>query len=180
MDRRINKTIMAIDNAFIDLLKKYNFEKITVKMICEKADIERRTFYLHFQNKYDLLKYLICKQMKKFKNDYPKQKNNDKTVIDFYLMVLNFYDKNHLIIYNIYQGRGSFIIRKEIQSIFIDYLQKRYGVASDQIIIMFCAAGISRIFEAYINNKITEDKKVIAENIVKIIKKIKPLINNPS
>lgn len=42
-----------------DLLATMPFSKITVKHICEKAEVNRNTFYRHFDDKYDLLEVII-------------------------------------------------------------------------------------------------------------------------
>ncbi|GGB01031.1 TetR family transcriptional regulator [Macrococcus hajekii] len=48
-----------IEEKFIALLEVHRFRKITIKMICEEAQINRSTFYSYFQDKYDLLDRLI-------------------------------------------------------------------------------------------------------------------------
>jgi len=55
MDRRISKTKKVIKDSFIQLIREKGFEKITVKDLTEKANINRGTFYLHYKDKYDLL-----------------------------------------------------------------------------------------------------------------------------
>lgn len=54
-DRRIRKTKSAIKKAFIQLLKEKDLDKITVQDISDQADINRGTFYLHYEDKYTLL-----------------------------------------------------------------------------------------------------------------------------
>lgn len=54
MDRRTIKTRAAIKRAFIECLKEKNINKITISELSEKADIGRGTFYLHYQDLYDL------------------------------------------------------------------------------------------------------------------------------
>lgn len=54
-DLRVIKTLKSIDNAIVALLKYKNFEDITVKDICEKAMINRGTFYSHYKDKYALI-----------------------------------------------------------------------------------------------------------------------------
>ncbi|MBO5473038.1 MAG: TetR family transcriptional regulator [Lachnospiraceae bacterium] len=36
-------------------MKSTAFEKITVKKLCEKAEVNRSTFYAHFTDIYDML-----------------------------------------------------------------------------------------------------------------------------
>lgn len=52
-------TEKIIADTFKELLLKNSMEKITVKEICEKADIIRPTFYNHFADKYEVLEYII-------------------------------------------------------------------------------------------------------------------------
>ncbi len=49
-DRRTLYTINVIKDAFLELEAEQPFDKISVKQICERAEISRATFYLHFDN----------------------------------------------------------------------------------------------------------------------------------
>ena len=49
MDIRVKKTKRAIQKAFIDLLREKPIEKITVKEIAERAEINKTTFYSHYE-----------------------------------------------------------------------------------------------------------------------------------
>ena len=48
-------TAVRMDKALIELLEKKDFEYITIKEICERAGVNRSTFYLHYENTSDLL-----------------------------------------------------------------------------------------------------------------------------
>ena len=48
-------TAAKMDEALISLLEIKSFEYITVKEICEKAGVNRSTFYLHYENIGELL-----------------------------------------------------------------------------------------------------------------------------
>lgn len=54
-DRRCRKTEKAIKLSFMILMLENDIEKITIKQITDKADISRKTFYLHFYDIYDVL-----------------------------------------------------------------------------------------------------------------------------
>ena len=49
MDIRVKKTRRAIQKAFIELLREKPIEKITVKEIAERAEINKTTFYAHYE-----------------------------------------------------------------------------------------------------------------------------------
>ncbi len=46
---------MALQNAMHALLAELGWDSINVRNLCERADVGRSTFYLHFQNKEELL-----------------------------------------------------------------------------------------------------------------------------
>lgn len=48
-------TAARMDEAFLELLEKKDFDYITVKEICERAWVNRSTFYLHYETIGDLL-----------------------------------------------------------------------------------------------------------------------------
>lgn len=49
-------TAVKFDKALLAMLEKKPFEYITISEICEKAGVNRSTFYLHYENTSDLLK----------------------------------------------------------------------------------------------------------------------------
>ena len=53
-DSRIIQTKRAIKSEIINLLRQYPLNKITVKMLCNKAEINRATFYRYYEDVYDL------------------------------------------------------------------------------------------------------------------------------
>ena len=55
VDRRILRTKMAIHEAFISLMNEKGFDATMVSDIAERANINRGTFYVHYQDKFDLL-----------------------------------------------------------------------------------------------------------------------------
>ena len=48
-------TAVLFDNALISLLENKDFQYISVKEICQKAGVNRSTFYLHYDSVVDLL-----------------------------------------------------------------------------------------------------------------------------
>lgn len=58
-DLRITKTRRALATAMLSLLEKTPFSKITVNDLCTEAMVSRSTFYVHFQDKYDLLHFCL-------------------------------------------------------------------------------------------------------------------------
>lgn len=55
VDRRIQRTRLALRSALLELIKEKGFEAVSVEEITERANLGRATFYLHFKDKEDLL-----------------------------------------------------------------------------------------------------------------------------
>lgn len=54
-DRRVLRTRRALRDAFLSLMEERGWDAVNVQDICERADVGRSTFYLHFQSKDELL-----------------------------------------------------------------------------------------------------------------------------
>ena len=46
----VKRTKKAFETSLTELAKEYPFNKITVKMICEKAELSRNAFYFHYKD----------------------------------------------------------------------------------------------------------------------------------
>lgn len=58
IDGRVRYTKMVIRESFLRLLTQKSIQKITVKEICELAQINRATFYTHYHDPFDLLEQI--------------------------------------------------------------------------------------------------------------------------
>ena len=55
LDRKTRYTRKALSDSLIELMRDRPFIKITIMDLCEKADVNRTTFYAHYRDSYDLL-----------------------------------------------------------------------------------------------------------------------------
>ena len=55
-DRRVTRTKKSIQKAYLDLLQNKGTDKITISDIAREADIDRKTFYLHYNSTEDIIK----------------------------------------------------------------------------------------------------------------------------
>lgn len=59
LDLRVQKTYTALIQAFFDIVQEKPVDKFTVNELCKKAQVRRPTFYKHFNDKYDFIKFVI-------------------------------------------------------------------------------------------------------------------------
>ena len=90
-------TAKKMDKALISLLEEKSFEYITVSEICKKANVNRSTFYLHYENTIDLLnetaRFLLDGFMAYFDD---KRKSIAKKLMESTLDELNFISDEYL------------------------------------------------------------------------------------
>lgn len=71
-DSKYFNTAEKMDKAFLELLQKKDLSFITVKEICQRAGVNRSTFYLHYETISDLLEesleYMNNKFLETFKD----------------------------------------------------------------------------------------------------------------
>ena len=65
-DHRVRVTKMLIRRAFTDMIGKMSIERISVKELCQRAGINRGTFYAHYTDIYDLRDKLEQEMMTDF------------------------------------------------------------------------------------------------------------------
>ncbi|MGN1382827.1 MAG: TetR/AcrR family transcriptional regulator [Eubacterium sp.] len=58
-DLRVQKTYMALFQAFRSLIHEKSFESLTVRELCDKAMVRTATFYKHFSDKYDFFAFMV-------------------------------------------------------------------------------------------------------------------------
>ncbi len=63
--RRTQMTKRLIRTALVELMEEKTLERITIKELCERADVNRTTFYLHYSDQRSVLNDLkeeVCRQ----------------------------------------------------------------------------------------------------------------------
>ena len=119
---------------FLDL----DYEKITVKELCEKAMINRRTFYLHYESIDDILNEVLSEMANDFL-EYTKGYDhilNPKRIVKDYFLFTNsdplFEKLNNSIDYNYLRE----IINTKVRSIGKDNFKSLYNIDEFKVKMM--------------------------------------------
>ena len=84
--RRVKMTKMLLKNALIDIMKTKSIHLISIKEICQEADVNRSTFYRHYNTQYDLYDEII----EDIAADIGGIYQDDFTTVDFLTKVLEY------------------------------------------------------------------------------------------
>ncbi|MBQ9795382.1 MAG: TetR/AcrR family transcriptional regulator [Clostridia bacterium] len=130
-------TARLMDQALLLLLEKKDLEFITVKEICEKAGVNRSTFYLHYENITDLFNETIEMLNDEFKNSFSLkdvkaiiEEGNPKDLVfinrEFLLPYLEYVKKNKKILKIVHEKASLFkndaVYKKMSEEIFYPIL----------------------------------------------------------
>ncbi|MGX6491589.1 TetR/AcrR family transcriptional regulator [Weissella cibaria] len=84
-DRRIKRTRDALSNALITLIKTTPLKKISIHSVVDIANVSRSTFYVHFDDIFDLyeqtINELLAGLADRMDADYPSPQENNFAVL---------------------------------------------------------------------------------------------------
>lgn len=75
-------TARRMNEALLSILEKKDFNYITIKEICEKAEVNRSTFYLHYENITELLNETVEYKLNSLNEKFTGTKMIDSSEID--------------------------------------------------------------------------------------------------
>ena len=177
-------TACLMDEALILLLEKKEYSFITVKEICEKAGVNRSTFYLHYETIDDLLseciEYVGNKINKKFSNKViNKQVIKDSKLEDLLLITpeyllpyLEFLKENKAIYKIAYSQpnvfKEQYVVNHLHKNIFEPILNRFLVPKNEQKYMMsFYLSGMGALMVEWIKNDCKEDIQTIINILMK-------------
>lgn len=174
-DLRVRRTQKAIKHALLELIEEEGFEKITVKDITDKAEISRNTFYLHYEDKYDLTNKMCDELMRKLFFATGKQLrreqrldfdiNSAARIMQVGLMIIDEDKEEYRILFN---SCGSDLLDKFCNTLknSLRYINNDLAMLSPYS-VEYIVSGVAGFVKYYVNNK-TEDSQDICLEFVQL------------
>ena len=170
-------TALLMNEALLMLLEKKEYDFITVKEICEKAGVNRSTFYLHYESIDDLLFETIEMINKKFNEVFSNQmvdinkddRNSLFFITDAYLIpYLNFIKENKKIYTLIHDKPLIFKKQQTFKKLYTELFSvilDRYGVLESQkeYIFSYFSFGLVAVIQKWIENDCKDDIEEMAK-----------------
>ena len=79
MPRQYTKNL--IKNEFIKLLEEMSFKDITIALLAERCDINRNTFYYHYEDIYSLVRDILNDEIEKVDNEFDISFSMEKSIL---------------------------------------------------------------------------------------------------
>lgn len=170
-DARIRYTQMIIKQTFLNLIKTKPFSKITVKEICDVAEINRTTFYKHYHDVNDLLDKLETRAISDLL--YMIEENRKKEDGQVLLSILRTIYENHdlfatLIPINTNKGftyRLSVSCFQKIKELAPDDTHTSNLDLTSGLNFSYLVGGISGVIEYWLQTGMKESPETIADTI---------------
>ena len=162
MDLRVIKTKNNIRDAFLELRKKHTLDEIKVNVLCEKAMVNKTTFYNHYQDIYDLSEELEIEVLDNFLNNF---QDIDMMLTDSQ----RFINGMHTVLES--ENEMLRIVFRDKMDELIDRIEKKirnYYAKEDQMLISFLIGGSIHLMMKS-KNKNEDVEKFLVEIIAKIV-----------
>ena len=176
-------TALLMDEALLLLLEKKEYDFITVKEICEKAGVNRSTFYLHYESIDELLVETIelinNRFLSAFNNKVIDPKSSSKNELFLiedkylipYLTFVKDYKKIYKLVHNkphIFNNQKAY---KELYKNLFEVILDKYGVLDEEkeYVFTYFSFGTLAIINKWIEKDCKEDIYTIANLIKKLI-----------
>lgn len=175
-------TACLMDEALLALLEKKEYAYITVKEICEKAGVNRSTFYLHYETADELLKESLSFIFSKFREKYDSNlqiKTDSESLNDLYLITpeyiipyLEFLSENKRIFMTAVEKPDIFGVMQyfdEMYSKVFNPILDRFGVeqCERKYVLAYHMSGMHAIIIEWVKGGCQEPMQYIAGLLIK-------------
>lgn len=186
IDRRVKYTRMVIKESFINLLEKKDISQITIKEICEDADINRSTFYSHYSDQYDLMRKIEDELLDNIKDNLAQLDKTDDE-IDSVLLAEKIFDyikENAKICKILLSERGGINFQKSVMTLVYDTIINELTDNSNltkedaEYVYAFTITGCVGIVQKWLNEDMKKSARFMAEMVIKLTMGLIGLLKN--
>jgi len=176
MDRRIEKTKKAIKDAFYELISKYDYSKISIQDIIDKANIGRSTFYDHFETKDELLNSMCNDLFEHIFNHDLKEESH------CFMESSTLKEKIIHIMYHLLERKEAIkgILKSDASNTFINYFTKyidkvsldlkpNYNGVPNDFVKHHVTLSIIEMIKYWVKNDFKEDPNILVEYYLKML-----------
>ncbi|PAV29624.1 TetR family transcriptional regulator [Virgibacillus profundi] len=178
LDRRKKYTRMVLKDSLMKLLKEKQISTITVKEICELADINRSTFYAHYSDQFDLLEQIeeeLIEEMIMYLRTYDFEKEDEALQMTERL-IKYFASKQDecqtLLNENVDSSFEKKVMVVAQRFIMKDWMEvKHLDEDISEYLSTFIVSGSIQVMKVWLNNGMDKSPKEMAEIIINVINK---------
>jgi AcrR family transcriptional regulator len=179
VDRRIIKSQEAIKKALIELMIEKKIDQITIKEISDRANVSRRTIYLHYIDKFDLLDKLIEEHIYELRKLCELAANNT-VYFDSVLLWFEYFESHYLFFSTMLENQGGPFFRSRFLEFVLQELKNVENITEgssqglsdgEDVIIQFFGAAIVGVVEWWVKNGKPSPPHYMAQRVGALIER---------
>lgn len=182
MNKKNNKQFQDSDvrmkKAMLELMNTMPFDKITVRLICGKAGVNRSTFYAHYADIYDMIEQMETNLHQSLLANYPASEKTIPLSTESFHTFLKFI-REHKYFYRVaLKARREFPLKQGLETLWDEIIRPfslKAGVTSENE-MMYYFVGFQAGFTMILKRWVEQDCAQSEEKIAQIIRTIIPSI----
>lgn len=155
-----------ITEAFLLLLKKKEYKKISITEICKKAGVTRMSFYRNFESKEDILLKKVRYVTDSFLKESSISYKND-TISSYFVKLFTHMQQQKELCAALNKAGLIYVIKDEFDRVFLNTYKQEY----DEYKSLFLAGGIYNVFLFWFLNDCRDNPQILAERLDDILMK---------
>lgn len=167
-----------IIQAFIELMQEKELEKITVTDIVKRADINRGTFYAHYQDTHAVIEQIgndIISKLIEFLDEF-QYNNFFRNPLPLLLNISRYLNEDVEFYRILINSSGAEMFLTKLKQIFVKYMENNSNVPENikqspefYIHTNFFAGGIINLYQLWFRGEMEQSLEEIANDISKLI-----------
>lgn len=176
VDRRVKYTIMMLTDALVELMQTQHISEVSVTALCERADINRSTFYTHFKDVYDLLEYIEQEALSNITSYLEKQDFSSKQPVSEQILnrILEYVQDNAALFQALLSDNCENGIQSEVIKLaqpFDMQLGQQTNERTRKYVTIFGTTGCISLIQKWLQDGMPEPTEEIAGLMLRILYK---------
>lgn len=167
IDRRIKRTKNVLVKSLAELMKKESVGKITVKQLTELASVNRGTFYIHYNNIYELLSEVeqeLLQGVEEILNRYPDESDFKKVRKQFLTDIFGYLREHADIVSVLISANGDLAFVNTLERTIWEHCKRM-----DKFFFTFVFDGCFGIFRQWIDSGQKQTPEELAGMVLSMI-----------
>lgn len=170
-DRRIRMTKRILKETLVEMMKTKSVAEISIKKICEAADINRSTFYHHYQSTIELYNDIINDITTDLNTILIKEKEKNSSHSELIAEMLSYVESRRDLFLVILSDKGNITVGERLTTIVERYINADNSSELTTYCVQFITAGVANILWLWLNKEERLPPKTVANLITTIMQR---------
>lgn len=175
LDRRKKYTRMVLKESLFIMLKEKQLYSVTVKEICELADINRSTFYAHYADQFDLLEQIEEELLDDLRDLLGAYQVGDKAeVLQITEKIIQYFAAKKEECQILLSQNSHSAFEQKVRQVAQHYIMQYYTATSNmdpdtfRYVSAYVVSGSIEVMKVWLNNDMDKPAEEIAKLIMKL------------